>query len=373
MERRTLAFVNNRHTMSRKRRNDGPVMLLLAPFFDKSVWRRDDLARDESWIITLSEEEQSEALKALDTVSRVPLERITAQSFPLPKLAPRLDGVIDEIEGGRGVVLLRNAPVERLTIKDAERMFWGLACHIGYPERQDRDGARLHHVRAQQSFTNQDNIHKAFSESSLRGYQTNIELTFHSDGSDALMFLCKQPARAGGYSRVASAGAAFNALLEVNPEFAAALQQPIGFDLRAEPLAERQFQLAPVFCFHQNRLNVLYKRGYIELAQRHLDAPRLTTMQIEAMNALDIILADPAFHYEFLMRPGDIEIANNYSVLHARTAFENYEDPLLERHMLRIWATLRRNRRPMPPAYAQTREFSESYLRRRWLGDFSDR
>lgn len=34
-----------------------PVMQLLAPFYDKSVWRRDDLDRDKSWMIAMSDEE----------------------------------------------------------------------------------------------------------------------------------------------------------------------------------------------------------------------------------------------------------------------------------------------------------------------------
>ncbi len=343
----------------------------LTPIADKSVWRGADLARDPSWIVVFTDAHRSEALAALAEVNArgVPLEKIAPDVFPLPTLGPVLDRVIDEIEGGRGVTLLRGAPADGLSLADTERLFWGLASHIGFAEKQDISGKRLHHVRAEKTFASSADAAEAFAGSTVRGYQTNIELTFHGDGSDALFFLCRRAAKAGGTSRLASATAAFNDILARDPSLAAALQTPVAFDARGQLGPDRPYQLAPVFSWFEGRMSILYKRGYIDLAQLIPDAPRLTLDQIAAMDALDSILNDPSFYFEFLMRPGDIEIANNYSVLHARTAFTDHDDPDLSRHMLRIWSTLRRKRRPLPPVFAETREFGESYRRRRFLGD----
>lgn len=342
-----------------------------APVQEASVWRAADLAADPSWIVELSARHRREALEALEAVNGagVALEDIGPETFPLPTLGPVLDGVIDEIADGRGVTLLRDAPIGGLGPADAERLFWGLASWIGYAEPQDGQGKRLHHVRAEQSFADKAAADRAFQTSTVRGYQTNIELNFHGDGSDALFFLCLQPGKSGGMSRIASATAAFNAVLARDAALAEALQQPFHFDARGELGPGRPFQVSPIFIEHAGRMSILYKRGYIELAQLLPGALKLTDLQRRAMDALDAALNDPTFYHEFLMRPGDIEIANNYSILHARTAFEDHPEPDRKRHMLRIWSTLRRRRRPLPPELAETREFAASYRRRALLGD----
>jgi hypothetical protein len=37
------------------------------------------------------------------------------------------------------------------------------------------------------------------------------------------------------------------------------------------------------------------------------------------------------------MEPGDIQFANNYAVLHSRTAFDDHSDLDLRRKKLRLW------------------------------------
>jgi hypothetical protein len=338
------------------------------PIKDVSVWRAADLAADQGWVLDLNPDDQAEILLALAHVRRLALDHIDRDNFILPVLGPRLDAVIDEIEGGRGVSLIRGVPIEGLALPELEKLFWGLSCHIGHPEPQDGGGRRLHHVRAEQAFASKAAADAAFQASNLRGYQTNIELQFHGDGSDVLFFLCRRAGRSGGLSRVASAATAFNAVLARDPALAAALQQPFWFDVRGELGPDRPCQVAPIFSWYEGRLSMLYKRGYIALAQRLPGVPPLTALQVAAMDALDEALAAPGAAYEFMMRPGDIEIANNYNVLHARTAFVDHDEPEQRRHMLRIWSTLRRNRRPLPPALRETREFRASW-RRLALGD----
>lgn len=341
------------------------------PVVGPSVWTAAQLQADLSWTHTLDDCQRAECLAALDRVriSGLSIERIDPDVFPLPTLGAVLDGVIDQIEGGRGVMLLRGVPIEGLTMPAIERLFWGLASHMGYPEPQDASGQRLHHVRAAHVFADEASATAAFRSGTLRGYQTNVELDFHGDGSDALFFLCVQDAMSGGLSRVVSVGQAFNALLASEPELAKVLQQDFHFDARGELGPDRPFQSAPILTEHAGRLNILYKRGYIELAQRLEGVPTLTPVERRALDALDAALNDPDHVHTFRMQPGDIQIASNHAVLHARTTFEEWPEPERKRHMLRIWSTLRRNRRPLPPAYRTTREFAACHARRLALGD----
>ena len=66
---------------------------------------------------------------------------------------------------------------------------------------------------------------------------------------------------------------------------------------------------------------------------------------------------------EFDPQPGDVIVASNHVVLHGRTAYVDDDNAGQNRHMLRLWLTIP-NGRPLPPHYAQTREFGPSYARR---------
>jgi len=47
---------------------------------------------------------------------------------------------------------------------------------------------------------------------------------------------------------------------------------------------------------------------------------------------------DPLSH-EFSLQPGDICLSNNYTVLHAPNAGEDFQEPERRRHLLRLWLT----------------------------------
>src|SRR5690606_1717459 len=191
--------------------------------------------------------------------------------------------------------------------------------YLGTPEPQDRSGSLLHSV------TNTGKV--VAGSDSVRGYETDDELNFHNDGGDAFVLLCRNISKEGGVSKLVSVGALFNAILDERPDLAAVLQQPFYFDSRAQNLNESNVQVVPIFNEHEGYLNVLYKRRYLNTAQRFPEVPRLTEAQIEALDLFDRLCADPALHLAFEMQPGDIQIGNNYSVLHARTKYVDYDEP----------------------------------------------
>ena len=73
-----------------------------------------------------------------------------------------------------------------------------------------------------------------------------------------------------------------------------------------------------------------------ETAAREGGAP-LSQLQVDALNCLERLTYELAF--EFTLDPGEIYLLNNYIVLHARTAFENWPEPEKARLLLRLWLT----------------------------------
>ena len=52
------------------------------------------------------------------------------------------------------------------------------------------------------------------------------------------------------------------------------------------------------------------------------------------------IANDSAFRLEMEFRQGDIHILNNHIILHARTAYEDFDEEERKRHLLRLWLSV---------------------------------
>lgn len=334
-----------------------PSTLLNNPVNHASVWKGADLQQRRDWVSHYTAEELQEARTLATTVSdRYPvLEQIPVEDLHLPLLRAKLEAISDHLEKGIGFHLLKGLPVQEWSNAQSKTVFWVLARLAGFPESQDKAGSKLHSVRDKGKSVQQD--------STARGYETNNELTFHNDGSDAVMLLCLNTAISGGDSKLVSAGYIFNEVLRQAPELITVLQQPFHFDTREQHPDGRKIQSVPIFNYYAGQLSILYKRQYLLTAQRFPDVPRLTDAQAAALDWIERIANDPANHLTFHLEPGDISFANNYTVLHSRTAYEDHEALEDKRHLLRTWLTLN-NGRTLPPVFAQTREFMHSYRRR---------
>ena len=70
--------------------------------------------------------------------------------------------------------------------------------------------------------------------------------------------------------------------------------------------------------------------------------------------ALDFIVetADrPDIRFDMALEQGDIQLINNYTVLHSRSDFVDYPEPERKRNMLRMWINFHVGR-PLVPAFA---------------------
>jgi hypothetical protein len=311
-----------------------------------SAWRGPDMTARADWIEPLTQAELHELATASEAwmPEQADLSTLTRAQFPLPKLAPRLARVHDEVLSGRGFALLRGLPVQAWGGRRSAIAFYGLGAHLGRARSQNAQGHVLGHVR---------DLGLSSSDPNVRIYQTHDRQTFHTDSADIVGLLCLQTARRGGLSALVSSTTLYNELRARRPDLAAELFKPLATDRRGEvaPGAKPYFEI-PVFNWFAGQLSTIYQRQYITSALRFDDAPRLSAAQIEALDLLDALTNDPALHFTMALQPGDMQFVHNHTLLHDRTAFEDWPEPERRRHLLRLWLAPQ-DARPLPAVYAQ--------------------
>ena len=323
----------------------------------KGDWLVGDLENNKNWLFNLEPNDKEEIANATKTSlsSGKKIYDISDKDFPLNNLSSKLNKIKNQLDCGLGFVLLRNLPVECFNDEEVKFMLWGLGQYIGYPEVQDKAGSLIHVVTDTGSSVNKtDNI---------RGFQTNEELQFHTDGADVFALLCLRNAKSGGLSKLVSSVAVFNEIEKTRPDLSEVLQEDFYFDARAQNPNENKFQKVPIFVKHNNLVSALHKRRYIETAQRFSEVPKLTLKQIEALNLIDKLCNTEKFCFSLKLKPGDLEIASNATTFHSRENYEDYSDPSKKRCMLRLWLSLF-NARPLPEIYKNTREWGPTFQRR---------
>jgi hypothetical protein len=147
--------------------------------------------------------------------------------------------------------------------------------------------------------------------------------------------------------------AIYNVMAARRPDLAARLFRPFPTDRRGEvPEGKRPFFEIPVYNDHAGYLSVLYSRPYINSSQRFSDAPRLMPQDIAALDMFDDLANDPNLRLDMQLRPGDMQFLHNHTILHDRTAFEDWPEPERKRHLLRLWLAAP-GARPLPAVYAE--------------------
>lgn len=307
-----------------------------------AAWRGPEVVDDPSWRVELTAEHVAELRAALAGVDRpgVSLRDIRAEDFPLATLGPVLAGVVDELVDGRGFVLLRGMPVADLDERQIELLYWGMGCHVGIAIHQKSEDDLLVHVR---------DLGVDPDDPRVRGFQTSARLDYHADSSDVVGLLCVRPAKSGGVSTIVSAVAVHDEIVRRRPDLAALLHEDWWHDRRSGDGPESFFR-CPIFAEEGGRLFAHYGRQYIESATRGPGVPEMTAAQIEAMDLLDELDNSPDFVLNMDFAPGDVQFLNNYTVMHARTEYEDYPEPERRRDLIRLWLVLDRDL-GLPPAF----------------------
>jgi len=302
-----------------------------APIGGPAVWHAADVADPTAWTIELDERQRAqlvEVARAAHHAGRT-AATLTPQDVPLPALADVLGQTVLHLDQGRGFVLLRRFPVDLLAPEEVELAYFALGLHLGTPVSQDAAGTLLGHVR-------DERVERTGPE--VRLYRTRERQDFHTDGADIIGLLCLHGAKAGGESQLASSYAVYNEILRRRPDLLEVLYEPMWWDRNGEesPGDDPAFPL-PVLHDVDGQPRVFYIGWYIRDAQRHAQVPRLTSAQIEALDLIEDLANDPAFHIGMDFQPGDVQLLNNAKILHAREAYDDHEELGLRRHLLRLW------------------------------------
>lgn len=322
----------------------GPT--LPPPVEDRSAWYGPQLAQSDEWVERLSEVEIAEVERAVRQLDeeRVDFASITPADVPLPTLALRLRRMLDEVLEGRGFVLVRSLPVERWTRREAAIAFLIIGVHLGKLRMQNAEGHLLGHVR---------DMGRSSSDPNTRIYQTRERQTHHTDSCDVVGLLSLQTAKAGGLSNLVSSTAIFNEIRRRRPDLLRVLLDPIETDRRGEvPEGGKPYFTIPVFNYFDGLVSAIYQRQYIESARRFPGVAPLSSLQIEALDLLDELANDPKLNLMMELQPGDIQLVHNHTILHDRTAFEDYPEPERKRHLLRLWLAPP-NARRLPEVFAE--------------------
>lgn len=302
-----------------------------------SVWKAADFHDNNDWLYQLSKQDVEEieaALKYQQATSKS-YPSFRREDFPLPTLAPRLAEIVEELENGRGFVLLRGLPVERYTEDEINCIYFGLALNLGQPVGQNPQGDLIGQVM---------NVGD-LNDKNTRVYQTNLYLPYHTDPSDVVGLLCVRKAKSGGLSSLVSVHSVYNELLARFPEYLGLFYKQWYY----AHLGEDMPSPTSLFALHEGKLNFRYLRQYIELGHELHNHP-LSDVEIEALDILDSIIQMPELRLDMMLEPGDIQLANNHLVLHSRTSFEDFEDLDKRRKLLRLWLKMP-NARKQPSGF----------------------
>lgn len=301
-----------------------------------AAWLAAEMNGIDAWKIELNAAQRAELLEAVAAVEQTgaQLASIRRTDVTLPTMAELLQRTIDELMEGRGFVLLRALPIEGMTEHQAECLSWIIGIHIGIPIRQGPAGNLVTHVRDQ-------GIDPAHPHA--RGYQHSGRIGYHTDSPDVVGLVCIRPAKRGGVSTIVSSVAVHDEIVRTRPDVAAVLSEVWWHDRRSGDGPESFFQ-CPIYAANDDgKLFAYYGPDYIRSASRGPGVPQLTVEQLEAMEVLETLNNDPRFVLNMDFQPGDLQLLNNYTIMHARTEYEDYPDPTRKRDLIRLWLTIDRD------------------------------
>ena len=316
------------------------------PYSGPSNWMADDMQDQTEWLVQLQPSQIVEFDAALRRANAQGLQisEVTKENFPLPEFDGLVPDILERLENGRGVVVLRGLPAEQYS-KDALRvLYWGIGKALGTAVSQSSKGDYLGDVRNFGS-----DVHSATG----RGYMSNQYLPFHCDTCDVVVLMVARKAKAGGRSMICSSVAIRNEIAATRPDLLDVLYQPFPWSWKGqEPIGAPPHYLQPIFTEHGGKFCSRFIQPNIAAAfENFKELVPMTAQQAEAMELINQLANEPRFHFGMLFEAGDIQLLNNHVTMHSRTGFDDYEDEDRKRHLLRMWLSVE-NSRELSPAMA---------------------
>jgi Taurine catabolism dioxygenase TauD, TfdA family len=318
-------------------------------------WVGSDLAATTDWIRPVSAAAVAECEAALGSLRRRGLSwpNFGREDFPLPGFARELDSVLEELENGRGLVLLRGFPVERWAAEDLRDIYWGVGSHLGHIRYQNARGELIGEVRDEIARYGEVRegpaVDAVLGRSSRSKARSSGPLRFHTDRCDVVSLLVVRTARAGGLSKVVSAVSVAETIRARRPDLHALLYQDYWRSRQGEEAGgEKDTYALPIFAEHRGKFTTQYSRTFVEAAQKLPGVPRMSAAQDEALDLHAAVCEELAF--TMLFSPGDLQLLNNHVIYHGRTAYEDTPGTDNDRLLQRLWLAPR-NSRALPPGF----------------------
>ncbi len=310
--------------------------IVRTPIKTRGAWMGAELARGDDWLVPLTGEHQRDLRGLISQAQErgIGLSDIGPDTFRLGSLVALAESVRTEIEDGLGIVVLRGLDVAGLTPEEAGMAYFAFGAAFGRPICQNARGDLLGHV--------QDTGRDIMTDPNVRGYQTRIALPFHTDTStDLLGLLCYRRAKSGGRSSLAPLLTIYNRLLEEAPELIDTLYERFHYDCREEVHVDGfPYYSRAAASVREGKLSLRHNSGYAKTAQRIEGCPRMSDAQARVMALIDRFSFDEEIRFDVQLEEGDMLFVNNYQVMHARSEFEDYDEPERKRHLMRLWLYL---------------------------------
>ncbi len=321
--------------------------ILDSPVIELSAWTAESVSADESWIKVLTASQAAEIISATEKVFALKCKpcEFDAESFSLAEYSTELSAVLDELEYGRGFVLLRGLPVESLDLDKLLLLYSGIGAHLGRVITQNSQGDRIGRVMDRGD---------DYGSTGVRGHGSRAAIRPHCDSADVVGLLCVSTALRGGKSIIASAMTIYNEILAHHPEYLGVLCRGFHINLagkgpsgRADELSRRRI---PVFSYYRGRLSCRFNQKQIEDAALIRGEP-LSALEQEAIECVSSLALRSDIRFEMKFAPGDLQLLNNHCILHAREAYEDDPAGGQRRLLLRMWINLFEGR-PLSPEFA---------------------
>lgn len=319
----------------------------MTTFTIQRVLERYELARgahDETWKIGFGPgiTEDLQCLDAWAATAEHPLQDFTRGRLDLPEVHALSACVAVQLDRGPGFAWLRGLPEvpEHLT----SLVFLAIGLELG--ETLGAYG-RLYDVVDRG---------ESYREQAIPVSQTRESTGLHTDSSNrsvwprTVALACLHASSGGGETLLSSAVRAHEALRIRTPQLLEPLYGAFFRDVVTpgsdrDPAAVRR-NAFPVF--HDDRgVTLRYMRYWIEVGHERAGVP-LTRLQVEALDALDEALEDPAHLTTFRMSAGDMLFIDNTRIAHGRSGYADQAGR--PRHLQRMWIDRQRANSPAVPA-----------------------
>jgi hypothetical protein len=301
----------------------------MQPVIDPAGWAPEALKDVASWSYRLTDDDADELSEAIAAVGRkgVAMVDIRREDFPLSGFGEVLLDVRRELLDGRGIVMMREFPLDRFDREEAAIAYIGLGSWLGETMSQNKFGHILGHVK---------DLGGDYNDPDTRGYMTRAEMRFHTDASDYVGLLCMQTSKSGGASRIASSVTVYNRMLERCPDLVKVLTEDFYRSRSGEISAgELPYFKQPIFSFIDGYFSATGLGAVIDKAQQIPGVPKFTPAQKEAVDVYRRTVEECALDIDF--QRGDIQFLNNFVMLHTRREYEDWPESARKRHLLRLW------------------------------------